>query len=137
MFGLTRKQFLKRSKICINETGNNALLISELINLERQDKIDNQEAYYKIKGIMGGAEKTFYKYEILNPPKNCVSLHLKILHCLITLQGSLAANYDFIILSKDNGKDKAKKLEESGILLDKFRKEFRPITTEVNILLMK
>jgi hypothetical protein len=137
MLGLTRKQFLKRSKTCINETGNNALLISELINLEKEEKIDNQEAYQRIKGIMNGVEKTFFKYEVLSPPDNCVSLHLKILHSLITLQESVAANYDYIVFSTDHGKEKAEKLEESIILLDKFRMEFEPITTEVDSSLMK
>ncbi|WP_048190259.1 hypothetical protein [Methanobacterium sp. SMA-27] len=134
---LTRKQFLKRSKTCINETGNQALLISELINLEKEEKIDNQEAYKKIKGIMKGVETAFFRYEVLSPPDNCVSLHLKILHSLITLQESIAANYDFVVFSDDHEKEKAEKLEESRTLLDKFRLEFRPITTEVDSLLIK
>jgi hypothetical protein len=134
---LTKKQFLKRSKICINETGHNALLISELITLETEEKIENQEAYQRIKGIMNGVETAFFKYEVLSPPDKCVSLHLKVLHSLITLQESVAANYDYVVFSKDHGKEKAEKLEESIKLLDKFRMEFRPITTEVDSLLMK
>jgi hypothetical protein len=137
MLGLTKKQFLKRSKICINETSTQALLISELINLEKEEKIDNQEAYKRIKGIMNGVETAFFDYEVLSPPDICVSLHLKILHSLITLQESVAANYDFVVFSKDREKEKAEKLEESGTLLDKFKMEFKPITTEVDSLLMK
>ncbi len=137
MLGLTRKQFLKRSKICINETGNHALSINELINLEKEGKIDRQGAYQRIKGIMNGVEAAFFRYEVLSPPDSCVSLHLKVLHSLITLQESVSANYEFVVFSDDHEKEKAKKLEESVILLDKFRLEFRPITTEVDSLLMK
>ena len=137
MSGLTKKQFLKRSKTCINETGNQALSISELINLEQEEKIDHQEAYQRIKGIMNGVEKAFFRYEILSPPDRCVSLHLKVLHSLIILQESVAANYDYVVFSEDHEKEKAEKLEESVKLLDKFRFEFGPITTEVDSLLMK
>lgn len=137
MSGLTKKQFLKRSKTCINETGNHALSISELINLEQEEKIDHQEAYQRIKGIMNGVEKAFFRYEVLSPPDRCVSLHLKVLHSLIILQESVAANYDYVVFSEDHEKEKAEKLEESVKLLDKFRFEFGPITTEVDSLLMK
>lgn len=134
MLGLTKKQFLKRSKVCLEETGNHALLIRELIIHETEGNINNNEAYNQIKLIMKGIESTFFRYEDLNPPSRCVSLHLKILNCLIVLQESAAANYDYINTIID-GQIIAEKLEESRILLGKFRKEFRPLTTEVEELL--
>ena len=133
MFGLTKKQFLKRSKSCVDETGNQALLIRELIDHEIDGSIPDEEAYKQIKLIVQGVEEAFFRYEALDPPSNCVSLHLKLLHSLITLQDAVAANYDFISSSINGEKvESANKLEESQLLLEKFRKEFRPITNEVD-----
>jgi hypothetical protein len=133
MFGLTKKQFLKRSATCLDETGNQALLIRELIDHETDGNMDNKEAYRKINLIINGVESVFFKYEDLNPPSKCVSLHLKILNSLITLQEVVSVNYDFINASIE-GKEElaAEKLLESKILMEKFRKEFRPLTTEVD-----
>jgi hypothetical protein len=133
MFGLTKKQFLKRSKSCVDETGNQALLIRELIEHEIDGNIPDEEAYKQIKLIVQGVEDAFFRYEALDPPSNCVSLHLKLLHSLITLQDAVAANYDFISSSLSGKKvESVNKLEESQMLLEKFRKEFRPITNEVD-----
>lgn len=134
MLGLTKKQFLKRSKECLEETGNHALLIRGIIIHETDGNIKNNEAYNQIKLIMKGIESTFFRYEQLNPPSRCVSIHLKILNCLIVLQESAAANYDYINAFID-GQIATEKLEESRILLGKFRKEFRPLTTEIEELL--
>jgi hypothetical protein len=134
MLGLTKKQFLKRSKECLEETGNHALLIRELIIHETDGNIKDNEAYNQIKLIIKGIESTFFRYEQLNPPSRCVSIHLKILNCLIVLQESAAANYDYINALID-GQIATEKLEESRILLGKFRKEFRPLTTEIEELL--
>ena len=138
MLGLTKKQFLKRSKTCLDETGNHALLIRELIDHERNKSIPYEEAYKQIKLVIEGVEAIFFRYEALDPPSKCVSLHLKLLHSLITLQDATAANYDFITASlKDDTVEAAKKLEETQLILEKFRTEFRPITTEVDVLLSK
>jgi hypothetical protein len=133
MFGLTKKQFLKRSKTCADETGNQALLFRELIDHEKEGSIPYEEAYKQIKFIVQGVEAAFFNYEALNPPSGCVSLHLKLLHSLITLQDAVAANYEYITASinEDNALA-AEKLDESQLLLEKFRKEFRPITNEVD-----
>jgi hypothetical protein len=134
MLGLTKKQFLKRSKECLEETGNHALLIRGIIIHETDGNIKDNEAYNQIKLIIKGIESTFFRYEQLNPPSRCVSIHLKILNCLIVLQESAAANYDYINALID-GQIATEKLEESRILLGKFRKEFRPLTTEIEELL--
>jgi hypothetical protein len=133
MFGLTKKQFLKKSASCLDEAGNHALLIRELIDHETDETIHKVEAYNQIKRIIEGIESTFFRYEELNPPSQCVSLQLKILNCLIVLQEATATNYDFITASIE-GKDGSnkEKLKSSKILLEKFRKAFRPLTKEVD-----
>ena len=138
MFGMTKKQFLKRSSKTLDETGNHALLISGLISKEKNDLIDNNDAYKQAKLIIDGISSTFFDYEKINPPSNCNSLHLKILHTLIILQDVASANYDFINRSREDKSIIAReKLKESENLLEKFRNEFRPITTEVDSHLIK
>ena len=138
MSGMTKKQFLKRSAICLDETGIQSLLIRELIEQETVGNMDVKEAYKKINLIIKGVESVFFKYEDINPPSKCVSLHLKILNSLITLQGVVSVNYDFVTVSIE-GKEElaAEKLLESKVLLESFRKNFRPLTIEVDSYLNK
>lgn len=135
---MTKKQFLKRSAICLDETGIQLLLIRELIEQETVGNMDVKEAYKKINLIIKGVESVFFKYEDINPPSKCVSLHLKILNSLITLQGVVSVNYDFVTASIE-GKEElaAEKLLESKVLLEKFRKNFRPLIIEVDSYLTK
>ena len=138
MFGMTRKQFLKRSSKTLDETGNHALLIRGLIGQEKDGSIDNDDAYTQTRLIIDGISSTFFDYENINHPSNCNYLHLKILRTLIILQDVASANYDFITRSREDKSIIAQeKLKESENLLDKFRNEFRPLTTEVDSHLIK
>ena len=136
---LTRKQFLKRSKECLNAEGVHALDMRGLIDNESAGNIDNKDAYRQIKSIMDSLESVFMNYERLNSPEKCVSLKRKILNSLIVLQESASANYDYVTL-KIEGKlpvDAEIKIRDSKIFLDKFRTVFNPLTTEVEMLLTK
>lgn len=135
MFGMTKKQFLKRSSICLDETGSYALLMRDLLKHEEEGKFNHREVYKELKLIMEGISKEFSRYEALNPPSKCVPLQLKILHCLILLQESASANYDYIISKKGDELAKSVRFEDSMTSLEKFRIEFRPLTSEVDQLL--
>ena len=138
MFGMTKKQFLKRSSKILDDTGNHALVIRGLIGNEKDGTIDNNNAYKQAKLLIENIGSTFFSYENINPPSNCNSLYLKILHSLILLQDVASNNYDFITLSTEGkSSDAQEKLLKSENLLEKFRKEFRPLTTEVDNLLNK
>ena len=138
MFGLTKKQFLKRSSKCLDEIGKQALLMRVLVEDEINGTIDKKEAYNKIKHILKEVERIFFDYEDLNSPPECVSLHLKILNCLIILQDAVAANYDYInVPAEEKPVTANEKLEKSKVLLERFRSEFRPITSEVDNYLQK
>jgi len=138
MFELTKRQFLKRSAICLDETGKMVLLISELMDLETEGNLDKKEVYKRINIIIKGVESVFFKYEGLNPPSKCVSLHLKIINILIMLQEAISVNYEYITaIIEGNEEVVAERLLNSNILLEKFRKEFRPLTTEVDRYLTK
>ncbi len=80
MFGLTKKQFLKRSSKSLDETGKHALLIRGLIENEINGNIDKNEAQNQIKHILKGVESIFFDYEKLDPPSQCVSLYRRILN---------------------------------------------------------
>ncbi len=138
MFGQTKKQFLKRSSKCLDETGSQALLMRGLVENEVNGTIDKKEAYNQIKHILKEVERIFFDYEDLNSPPECVSLHLKILNCLIILQDAVAANYDYINVPSEEKADTAdEKLEKSKVFLERFRNEFRPLTIEVDNYLQK
>ena len=138
MLGMTRKQFLKRSSKTLDETGNHALVIRGLISKEKDETLDNNNAYKQAMLLIKGISSTFLNYENINPPSNCNSLHLKILHSIIILQDVVSTNYDFITLSREGRSLNAlEKLEESENLLKKFRNEFRPLTIEVDSYLNK
>jgi hypothetical protein len=138
MFGMTKKQFLKRSSTTLDKVGNHSILIRRLIGQEKEGTINNDNAYKETRLIIDGIASIFFDYENINPPSNCNSLHMKILHSLIILQEVASANYDFIIQSKEGKSVSAhEKLEEADDLLMKFRNEFRPITSEVDSHLNK
>ncbi len=138
MLGMTKKQFLKRSSKTLDKAGNHAILIRRLIGQEKDGIIDNDNAYKETRLIIDGIASIFFDYENINPPSNCNSLHMKILHSLIILQEVASANYDFITQSREGKSVNAQeKLEEAEDLLMKFRHEFRPITSEVDSLLNK
>lgn len=137
MFGMTKKQFLKRTSICLDETGSYALLMRDLHKHEETGKFIHKEVYKELMVIMDGISKEFSRYEALNPPSKCVPLQLKLLRCLILLQESASANYDYVNLSKKEDESvKRARFEDSVKSLEEFRKEFRPITSEVDQLLM-
>jgi hypothetical protein len=136
MLGLTKKQFLKRGKTCLEETGAEALLMRELITLEKEENISKEEAHLKINLLRRSIESTFFGFDDLNPPSKCVPLQLSILNSLIILQEVLAINYEYLNASDSGDVSKAsEKLEESQVHLEKFRKEFRPLTHKIDKLL--
>jgi hypothetical protein len=136
MFGMTKKQFLKRSSKCLDETGRYALLTRGLIIQEKNGTIDNESAYRQVKSMIEGIESTFFSYEKINPPSQCNSLYQRILHSMIMLQDSISTNYDYINMLREDKLTTAKeKFEESQDKLDQFRENFRPLTGEIDKLL--
>jgi hypothetical protein len=135
MFGMTKKQFLKKSSKCLDETGRYALLMRGLIIQEKDGTIDNESAYRQVKSMIEGIESTFFSYEKINPPTQCNSLHQRILHSIIMLQDSISSNYDYINMLRDKSTAAQEKFVESQNKLDEFRDYFRPLTSEIDKLL--
>jgi hypothetical protein len=134
MFGMTKKQFLKKSKNCLKDTGIQLLLIRELFNKERTGKLDFEGAYHKLDKNRKNMEKIFFKYEGLKPPSKCTPLQREILNALIIFQDVLVTNYEYINLSKEGfteeGQEKFKKSFDN---LENFRNKFRELSQKVDL----
>jgi hypothetical protein len=138
MFGMTKKQFLKRSKKALNQTGSLILLIREIMGKETSGKISNEEASKQIDNIRKSIESIFFEFEKINPPSKYVTMHIRILRVLTDLQESVTLNSEYLSASKE-GLDQIanNKLKESQNHLEEFRKEFHSIADEVNKLLLE
>ena len=133
MFGMTKKQFLKRSKKTLNQSGSLLLLIMEIMDKEAHGNINNQEASKNIDNIRKEIESLFFEFEKIDPPSKYVTIHLRILRVLVNLQEAVTLNSESLSAAKEGLEEKAKaKLKESRDHLEMFRKEFHAIANEVN-----
>ena len=136
MFGMTKKQFLKKSKNCLKESGIQLLLVREIFNREGKSEISFDDASNKVDKIRKNLEDIFFKYESLKPPSKCKSLQLEIMKTLIILQDVLVLNSEYIILSKDGFKlEGQEKFEKSIDELENFRNKFRKLSQKVDLYL--
>ncbi len=136
MFGMTKKQFLKKSKNCLKESGIQLLLVREIFNSESKGDISFDDASNKVDKIRKNLEDIFFKYESLKPPSKCKSLQLEIMKTLIILQDVLVLNSEYIILSKDGSKvEGQEKFEKSIDELENFRNKFRKLSQKVDLYL--
>jgi hypothetical protein len=136
MLELTKRQFLKKSAKCMDETGGLLLLLKEIIDNESQGKISNSEASKKLDIIRKEIEVIFYEFEKLNSPSKCSSLKQKVLNILISMQEIVVINSESLYAAKEGLDGQSQnKLSESRAQLEKFRKEFHDVTKRVNVLL--
>lgn len=133
---MTKKQFLKKSKNCLKESGIQLLLIREILNKESKSQISFDEANKRVNELRKNLEKIFFTYEKLNPPSKCKSLQLEMLKTLIILQDVLVLNSEYISLSKDGFTlEGQEKLEKSIDELENFRNNFRRLSQKVDLYL--
>lgn len=138
MFGLTKRQFLKRSKEALKETGIQILLFRELIDQEAKKRIKHQDARRKLDNIRRNVEDTFSRYEKLNPPSKCLPLQHRIMSTLIIFHESVVAYSEYLIAAEEGPDEESKnKLKESSERLQKFREGFLPLSKEVDSHLRK
>jgi len=136
MFGMTKKQFLKKSKNCLKESGIQLLLVREIFIREGKGEISFDDASNKVDKIRKNLEDIFFRYEALKPPSKCKSLQLEIMKTLIILQDVLVLNSEYIILSKDGSKvEGQEKFEKSIDELENFRNKFRKLSQKVDLYL--
>lgn len=135
MFGMTKRQFLKRSKKALSETGILILYIGEITNKKDREEISNEEASKEMNNIRKNLESIFSEFEKNEPPSDCDSLKQRILKALITLHEAVLDNYDS--LKANEGIESENKLKESQRHMEEFRGSFLGIVKEVDVLLMK
>jgi hypothetical protein len=135
MLGMTRKQFLKRTKECLDAQGIHLINISELINLEISSKMDEKEAYTRIRAIMKDLDSIFDRYQSLNPPFDCIKTKSEILNSIVLLQETATAFYEYVSTKINKKYKDSSKLEESNFLLNKFRESFKPLNISINTIL--
>jgi len=133
---MTKKQFLKKSKDCLKDTGIELLLIRKIFYQETQGKIDAENAYQKLEKIRESLENIFFKYEGLKPPSKCKPLHMKVLKTIIILQESIVINSEYLLLAKEGlEEEEQEKLKKSMEKLELFRDQFRDLSVEVDLYL--
>jgi hypothetical protein len=138
MFGMTKRQFLKRSKKCLNELCDSLLLFRQIMDEEIQGKIGNQEASAKLNSIRKNLETTFSEFEKLNPPSKCFSLYHRILNALIKLHEAVVINLESLNAAKEGLEEESQeKLMESIGDLEEFREDFHGLVKEVRMFLTK
>lgn len=138
MFGMTKRQFLKRGKKSLNEAGGLLLLIREVMDKEAHDKIGNQEALKQMDNIRKNIESIFAEFEKRDPPSKCASLKQRILHALINLNEAVITNYESLLAVKNGDEEKAEeKFRKSRDILEEFRRDFHIMVGEVDALLQK
>jgi hypothetical protein len=132
MFGMTRKQFLKRSCQTLKDIGPMILLLMEIIQKEEKGTIPSEEALKKLDIIRKDVEQVFFDYEKINPPSQYVTLHLKVLKLLTHLQEVVTSNQEYQALLQGQ-KEADHQLTESKRLLEEFRQEFHRIRREIEL----
>ncbi|MDY9924070.1 hypothetical protein [Methanobacterium sp.] len=138
MFGMTKKQFLKKSKNCLKDTGIQLLLIREIFSKESTGKLDFDNAYHKLDKIRKNMENIFFKFEGLKPPSKCKSLQREILNTLIILQEVIVVNSEYIMLSKDGFTEESQeKFKKSIDDLENFRNKFRELSQKIDLYLRR
>ncbi|HTX61262.1 MAG TPA: hypothetical protein VMC48_03060 [Methanobacterium sp.] len=96
MFGLTKRQFLKRSKKALQETGSQVLSLRGLMNQEYNNEITLLEAQRRLDVLRRDVEETFSVYEKNSPPSNCLSLYQRILNGLILFFESIVTYSEYL-----------------------------------------
>jgi len=136
MFGMTKRQFLKRSKKCLNELCDSLLLFRQILDEEIQGKISNREASTKLDVIRKNLETTFSEFEKLSPPSECFSLYHRILNALIKLHEAVIINLESLNAAKEGFEEESQeKLTESIGDLEEFREDFNGLVKEVRVFL--
>jgi hypothetical protein len=138
MFGMTKKQFLRKSKDCLKKTGIELLLIREIFTNELKGNLIEEKAHKKLEIVRKNIEMIFFEYESLKPPSKCQSLHRNILNTIIILQEALVINSEYLLLIKEGSEEKAmEKYEVSLNELERFREQFRQVNQDVDKYLVR
>ena len=138
MFGMTKRQFLKKSKKSLDGMGSSLLLIIQIMDNEIEKKVSNKEASIRMDIIRKDIETVFSEFEKLSPPSMCFTLYHRILNALIKLHEAVVINCESLKAAKDGLEEESQeKLVESIDNLEEFREDFHTLVKDVRMLLLK
>lgn len=96
MFGQTKRQFLKKSKKALQDTGMQMLSLRDLMKQESSNQIGAHQANRKLDVLRRDVEETFNVYEKMNPPSLCLPLYHRVLNGLIVFFDSLVTYSEYL-----------------------------------------
>lgn len=133
MFGLTRRQFLKKSKKALQETGVQILTMRSLKNQEVKGSTNLLDAQRSLDNLRKEVEETFSRYTKLNPPSKCLDLQHRIVQGLILFHESLVIYSESLMAKKDGLDEKFQELlKKSNEELEKYKELFLSLSREVD-----
>ncbi len=135
MFGLTKHQFLKRSKEALKETGVQTLSFRRLMNQKAKGEISLLEVQRSLDRLRNDAEDTFSQYEKLNPPSKCLGLKQRAIKALIMFHESLVTYSESLPAREPALQEKL--LKRSSEELDEYKELSFHLSREVDSNLQK
>ena len=138
MFGMTNRQFLKRSKKALEETGVQILALRGLMNQEANAHISITDAIRRLDMLRKDVENTFSTYEKLEPPSECFNLHQEMLNGLILFFESIVSYLEYLHANEDNSQtENSELLMKSNENLQKYQELSLKLSREVDSNLSK
>lgn len=136
MFGLTKRQFLKKSKKALQDTGVHILSLRTLKNQESKDHL--RDVQRSLNSLRDEVENTFSRYSKLNPPSKCLDLQHRIVQGQILFHESIVFYSDSLIARKDGLDEKSQELlKKSDEELNKYKELSLSLSREVDLELWK
>lgn len=138
MFGLTRRQFLKKSKKALQETGAQIISLRGLMNQEAKGEISLLEAQRRLDHLRSEVEEIFSRYEKLKSPSKCLQLQQRIMKGLILFYESLVV-YSESLQAKEDGLEESSQnlLIKSAQKLHEYKELSLSLSREVDSNLWK
>jgi hypothetical protein len=138
MFGLTKRQFLKKSKKALQDTGVQILSLKGLMNQVAFDQITIREAHRRLDVLRRDMEETFSVYEKINPPSKCFQLYQRIIKGLVLFFESIVLYSEYLQAKEGNlPADNLDKLEKTRENLESYQGVSLRLSREVDSMLRK
>jgi hypothetical protein len=135
MFGMTKKQFLKKTKKALEETGSSILQLMDIIEKEKNNKISEEDALKKLELVRKDIEKVFNEYETIKPPSKCFPIFRKLLNNLVLLQETVNINQEYLMDTDPSQKEY--NFSKSVQNFEDYRSDFNDLRNSVYVQFKK
>lgn len=138
MFGLTKRQFLKKSKKTLQETGTQTISLRGLMNQDSKGQIRLKDTQRGVDSLRNRVEETFSQQEKLNPPSSCLQLQQDIIKAMIIFHESVVSYSESLMAKEVNLEEKFRELlKKSNAELDEYTALSLSLSREVDSNLQK